>query len=1110
MNNLIRAMVDKKRWCFGIYLLLILAAVFGLFHVTVNYDLSKYLAKGSETKKGMELMEQEFGELSNITAMFHGLKEEEKEEIRSSLSEIPLVRTVTYVETDPLYEKDGYSRYQIAAAAGTYSEEAAQILAQIRSDYSGYDLYVSGPVVDNELLVSTLKTEIPVIAVIAVVVIFLILFLLCDSWTEPFLFMACIGTAVLFNMGSNALLSSVSFMTFSVSALLQIGLSMDYSIMLMNRYRQERIHTENAGEAMKQALKNALGAILGSSVTTIAGLLVLLFMSFRIGRDMGIVLAKGVFFSLLTIFTLLPGLIVSFDRLLCKTKKRTLKVPTGAVMNGVIKGRFAILPLVLLLMAGAVYLKGSLKIGYIKTFDNPDQEVIESVFGMDNQIVLLYDKKEDASSFVKWLESRNDVGYVQDYSNTIGRAYSCQELAEQMGIDEAQAELLYRLYLDDQDTGGSEPITAYGLLTYLCENVIDDPRYSSYLGKDQTASLKEAKAELEDAKSRIENGLSELAQGENELIAGQEELDSGREALEAGRQELNTQKELLLKNQQELDAQKAALLAGQTELSENRRLLEDGALELSGQQAALEANEAALAAGREELAAGQAQIDESLTELEQNQESLNGQRETLEEGQRQLDDTRQQLLDSGMAEEAVAQMLAEEQARLTEGFAQLSAAQAELDKGREQLFSAQAELDSQSQALTLGEQQLISGREQLSAAKARLDESLAQLNAAQAELDNGLAQLNAGQKLLDDGAAQIEAGEARLDDGFRQLKEGQAELDSGWEELEAGKAALLENEGYAMLYTATDADGLAALMGQDRADIEAMLKLKRMQEISPDRPQNTALTLEEFLTYLKEQVMTDKTYSAVIDDSKKAQIDAGERQLTDSKELLLGDNCNRMIVSLTLPSEGEETFRTVGAIKEQAEASFSSPVYLVGDSGMGYEMDQGFSSELNFVTLLTIISILLVVLATFRSLLSAVLLVAVIQGAIFLTTAIVCLQQVRVNYIALILVQCILMGAAIDYGILFVSNYREARRREERKQAVRSAMNASIRTILTSSLILIGCCLSIGLIMTQKIISQSCTIIAYGAFCSALLVVFLLPALVYTLDRWIIKKKAAS
>ena len=212
-----------------------------------------------------------------------------------------------------------------------------------------------------------------------------------------------------------------------------------------------------------------------------------------------------------------------------------------------------------------------------------------------------------------------------------------------------------------------------------------------------------------------------------------------------------------------------------------------------------------------------------------------------------------------------------------------------------------------------------------------------------------------------------------------------------------------------------------------------------------------------------------------------------------------------MIVSTRHPAEGEETFDCIGEIESTAKDHLSE-YYLVGDSAMGYEMNNGFSDELNFVTIITIIAVFVVVFFTFRSIFSSAVLVAVIQGAVYITTAIVALQGYAVNYIALILVQCILMGATIDYGILLICNYEEDRRTLDRKEALISSMNRSIKTILTSSMILIGSCLSITFIMTQKIIAQTCTIIACGAAVSVIMVIFVLPAIIYITDRLIVRR----
>lgn len=231
------------------------------------------------------------------------------------------------------------------------------------------------------------------------------------------------------------------------------------------------------------------------------------------------------------------------------------------------------------------------------------------------------------------------------------------------------------------------------------------------------------------------------------------------------------------------------------------------------------------------------------------------------------------------------------------------------------------------------------------------------------------------------------------------------------------------------------------------------------------------------------------------------------QQFDENKTMLLGKNYNRLMISFNLPIEGKETFKFIEDIKKNISDIFEEKCYLIGDAGMGSEMNNGFSDELDFVTMLTVIAILIVVIFTFKSVLNSAVLVAVIQGAVYITTAICVLMGNDVNSIALILVQCILMGATIDYGILYSSNYIEERKSKDKIQSICISMRNSIKTILTSSLILVSTCLTVGLIMTQKIISQTCMIIAYGTICAVVMVVFVLPSVIAILDRFIVKKK---
>ena len=714
MKKFSEIIVRKRRIVYVIYLIAAIACAVGIFTTKLNYDMSKYLPDDSRVKAGMEVMEDEFGENSAITVMFDGLSESEQIARQQELAEIDNVKSVVFIQNDEAYQKDGHSKYTVTIASDTYSKTSREVLSDIRDKY-GDDAYISGAVADNDLMVKSLISDLPLISIIASVVIFTLLFILCDSWTEPFLYMLCIGAAILINMGTNALLPSVSFMTFAVGAVLQMGLSMDYSIMLMNRYAQEKKVHKSHEEAMISALANSFAPVSGSSITTIVGLLALVFMDFKIGQDMGVVLAKGVFFSLVSIFTLLPGLVVSFDKLIEKSRKPSVTIRTGKLMKGISKLRGVIIPAALIAVGLSLVYKDDVKIGFLKTFDNPDQDYTEECFGYDSQTVLLYrntTSPEKLSEYIAWLGEREDVNSVQDYSNTLGRPCTPAEIAAQFGFPEEQAQMMYQ---------------AMGVETMTMEQFI--------------------------------------------------------------------------------------------------------------------------------------------------------------------------------------------------------------------------------------------------------------------------------------GAA-VQSG------------------------------------------------------SQDPALIQA------------------------------------------------------QQMIDENRSEMVGKEYNRMVISLDHESEGEATFDAVGEILSKADETIGEDYYLVGDTVMGYEMNDGFKSEMNFVTLLTTIAIFVVVIFTFRSIFSSAILVAVIQAAVYITTAVMALMGFTVNYIALILVQCILMGATIDYGILFVCNYVEERGNLDRKEALVSAMDKSVKTILTSSLILMGCCLTTGLLMTQKVIAQTTSIVAFGTAAAVLMVVFVLPVLVYTLDKLVLirfgKKSGAA
>ena len=291
--------------------------------VTINKDQTKYLSKDSDMSKGLEIINSEFPVVElkdSYQIMFEGLTASEKVRIHNELQKFEGVVSVDYDINSTEYNSKTYTMYIVHTDYSNDSDKVSVVINNMKDTYGekyNVDVYYSGAYLD------VLDKLIPMATLIGLA----ILLLMCKSYFEPVILLVSIGIAVLINMGTNVIFESVSDMTFAIAAVFQLVLSIDYSIMLMHRFEQEYelLGKTDKITAMKHAIVNAVGSIASSSITTIVGLLVLLLMSFTIGRDIGLVISKGVFLSLVCVFTVMPTLIIWFYDLLCKLNKENLR-----------------------------------------------------------------------------------------------------------------------------------------------------------------------------------------------------------------------------------------------------------------------------------------------------------------------------------------------------------------------------------------------------------------------------------------------------------------------------------------------------------------------------------------------------------------------------------------------------------------------------------------------------------------------------------------------------------------------------------------------------------------------------------------------------------------
>ncbi len=479
-------MIDKRKIILLVFVILSVVCAIVSQNVKINDDITKYLPSSSETRIGMDKMEDEFDveeASSSFHIMFQGLTEEEKQDIYHKLETEENVSSVEYDATEK-HNKGEYTLYTINIDAPSDSEMAKTVYERIEEEYKQYPIETNGEIAQKNIVV--LPTWILVVAVIGVLIILLIM---CESYVEPFLFLFSIFIAILLNNGTNILFNSVSNITSSISAILQLALSMDYSIMLIDRYRQEKETEKDSQKAMKTALHHSIQSISSSSLTTIVGLICLVFMSFTIGRDLGLVLAKGVLFSLISVFCLSPGLIIMFDHLITKTKKKTPNIKLTKLGKFSNAGKYPLAIAFLGVFAISFLLKGNLNIAYTSS----DNDEVSKVFGSNNQMAIIYNTKDEEKIAKHLTELENEkVDEVLGYSNTINENLKydtlvdkLKDLGSETEIEDYLLKIIYYKYYhpEENNTMTFDELVQF-IQTEVYQNKELDKQLSESLKKD--------------------------------------------------------------------------------------------------------------------------------------------------------------------------------------------------------------------------------------------------------------------------------------------------------------------------------------------------------------------------------------------------------------------------------------------------------------------------------------------------------------------------------------------------------------------------------------------------------------------------------------------------
>lgn len=436
-------------------IILLIPAVWGYVNTRINYDVLTYLPDDIETMQGQEIMTNDFGIGAFSMLMVDGMEDKEivklKEKVEKvdgvenvlwydSLADISVPQSVLPSKLYDEYNTEDGTMMAVFFKDGTSSDETMKAITEIRK-ITGEQCFLSGMSAIVEDTKELAEKETPLYVLIAVALSALVLAITMESIFVPVLFLLSIGIAIVYNLGTNVFFGEISYITKALAAVLQLGVTMDYSIFLMHSYQEQQMRYNGDKErAMAHAISQTFSSVIGSSVTTVAGFIALCFMSFTLGKDIGIVMAKGVIFGVLVCVTVLPSMILCCDKLIEKTKHKPLLPDIGRISDKVTKRYVIYVVAFVILLFPAIY--GNNHTGVYYNLDESLPKDLPSViantklkedYNMNTTHMILVDSSvagSDVKKMSQEIEKVDGVKWVLGLDNLVGSGVPADMLPE--------------------------------------------------------------------------------------------------------------------------------------------------------------------------------------------------------------------------------------------------------------------------------------------------------------------------------------------------------------------------------------------------------------------------------------------------------------------------------------------------------------------------------------------------------------------------------------------------------------------------------------------------------------------------------------------------------
>ena len=971
--------------------------------VNIVSDMTTYLPDDSRMKHGLDCLKSSFSGIdingAGVSAMF--TNEAVHDSLASELTELDGIAAIIGNRSN-----DRYTLYQFALDQSVSANDVADVISSRYGDSVTVETASSNLRPDNMAF----------IAIVCVALLTLILVIMCASVIEAALFLIAIGIAVAINMGSNVFLPGVSVVTSAIASILQLILSMDYSIILANRYRKLREQSDDKVEAMTKALADTASPILGSAMTTILGMSMLAFMDFKIGLDMGLVLSKGVFLSLVSIYFVLPSLMLSFDKIIRKTTKKVPLLHTYKLSGFEVRHRILIAVFFAIFFAASYFLSKRTEISFSNTWPTE----ITSEFPPQNQIVLLYrtDEQEKVIPLVDSLENDSKVATALSYPSIMLKERTADEM---IGFIREMSAML---------PAGMGSIDS----TMLSPDLLGIVYYAAaHPERNEKMSF-----------SDIEQFVSELPV---EYAAG---FDIDRMMQDIMNEFMAEEEDTEVTPLPVAEAEAQVSFEPDVPSSPEPSPLDTIAVMLSEQDTTIQSVQATRFTFENSTQNMTAHEMAEFLGFDQTQASIIYRLAGCSKSGMTAQEFIGYINENILTRKVYARMISDEQ-------------KSELAEVRHQIDSA------------------VTAGPSLLAVTPILEVPVVEIvtqtdSTATTETPAPAVEVTETPKV--EMHKEITPVEILLE---------MAVSDRKYSAVKIGNT--LRNAGIDVAQS--DIDLLFMFYGSRNNDTESL-----------------KMSITDIMDFMTGTLLCDPMYDRFIDESAKESIMSMKQSMTEGLGSLKGDKYSIATIISDYETESHETFEFIGGLSEKCDETFDRECYLIGESVMYKEMKDGFSHEMMVVTLLTIIVIFITVAVTFRSMIVPVFLLLIVMSAVYVCAFVGGLGGRPMNYLAYLVTQSILMGATIDYAILFTDYYRDKRKHLPIWQALRKSYKNTIHSIMTSGLILILCPYIMSMLLTDPTISLILHSISVGALSAILLIIFVLPGLLAAFDKIVVKKGA--